>query len=60
MEDGLMFTFGFMILAIYVYFLWTTKAAQERIERNQNQDMDQYVEDIDKKDWPLSKFFTLG
>jgi hypothetical protein len=54
MQDGLMFSFGFMILAIYVYFMWTTKAAQERIERNQNQDLDQYVEDIDKKDWPLS------
>ena len=42
-----------MILAIYVYFLWTTKAAQERIERNQDQDMDQYVEDKKEEDLPL-------
>lgn len=34
MQDGLMFTFGFIILAVYVYFMLTTKAQQEDIERN--------------------------
>jgi Ca2+/H+ antiporter len=53
MEDGLMFTYGFIILAIYVYFMWTTKAHQERIERNQGQDLDQYVEDKKEEDLPL-------
>ena len=33
MQDGLMFTFGFIILAVYFYFMWTTKAQQENIER---------------------------
>jgi hypothetical protein len=34
MQDSLMFTFGFIILAVYVYFMMTTKAQQEDIERN--------------------------
>ncbi len=34
MQDGLMFTFGFIIIAVYFYFMWTTKAQQEDIERN--------------------------
>lgn len=38
MQDGLMFTFGFIILAVYVYFMMTTKAQQEQIERDSRQD----------------------
>jgi hypothetical protein len=34
MQDGLMFTFGFIILAVYAYFMMTTKAQQKDIERN--------------------------
>lgn len=34
MQDGLMFTFGFIILACYVYFMLTTKAQQEKIEHD--------------------------
>ena len=38
MQDGLMFTFGFIILAVYCYFMWTTKAQQEDIERSTRAD----------------------
>ena len=38
MQDGLMFTFGFIIIAVYCYFMWTTKAQQEDIERNTGAD----------------------
>lgn len=38
MQDGLMFTFGFIILAVYVYFMMTTKAQQEKIEQDSGLD----------------------
>lgn len=38
MQDGLMFTFGFIILAVYVYFMMTTKAQQEKIEQDSRLD----------------------
>lgn len=38
MQDGLMFTFGFIILAVCFYFMWTAKAQQEDIERSTEAD----------------------
>lgn len=38
MQDGIMFTFGFIIIAVYTYFMLTTKWQQEKIERESHLD----------------------
>jgi hypothetical protein len=50
-DDGLMFTFGFIILAVYVYFMWTTKAQQEEVERSAG--IDHKSDEIEKQEQSL-------